>query len=379
MGLWSRLRHPRPTGHDSVRLSRLALPITVRGADATLRASVSDALMRVLGSDALSGSETPTTLHLSPLPDGIPKTETDAVLFVHDHEAVQALAAGVLTLQDCGAILLPSAASLTAYREAGISDPKLFIITDPDDLAPSLARWLIAAGALSAETLDPDLFPSLRRILPQDRLCLSLPESLDRRKGFQFSGIDDVRFVDGLRLSPGWHGSAQSYAMIARAAVSQGGAPLMVCEDDMRPGPQFHHRLAEVEAYLAEGGWDVFSGLLTNLSDACTIWQVRQKGDLTFVHLDFTTGMVLNIYSETALRHLARWRPERGGIEDNTIDVWLGRMPGLRVITTLPFLATHDPQSVSTVFGFANRRYARMIRASENRLAKRVAKFLGRT
>jgi hypothetical protein len=375
-GLWSRLRHPRRPAYDAAVLPRQTLPVHVIGADAALTAALTEALIRVLGAAAIGGPDAPTRLHLSSLPDRLALTRSDAVMFLHDRDALQALTSATAALKSCGGILLPSAPSLTAYRAAGLPDALLFLVTDPNDLAPTLARWLVAAGALRPETLDHGLFPPLRRILPQDRLCLGLPESLDRRAGFHRTGLGDIRIVDGLRLSPGWQGSGQSHALIARAALSQGAAPLFVCEDDMRPGPQFHQRLAQVEAYLAAGGWDVFSGLLTDLSDDCTIHQVRQEGALTFVHLDFTTGMVMNIYAEPALRHLAAWRPDRGGVAQDTIDAWLGRMPGLRVITTLPFLAKHDPQAVSTAFGFANRRYDSMIRASEKRLAARVARHL---
>ncbi|UXU80328.1 hypothetical protein GB880_011050 [Paracoccus sp. SMMA_5_TC] len=47
-------------------------------------------------------------------------------------------------------------------------------------------------------------------------------------------------------------------------------------------------------------------------------------------------------------------------------------------MTTLPFLARHDDAAMSTVFGFANRRYASLIRASESRLSRMAAEWLKR-
>lgn len=241
------------------------------------------------------------------------------------------------------------------------------------DMAAGLARWLIAAGCLRPDAVEATLYPALRRLAPQARLCLGLPESGDRRRAFLRLGLEDFAILDAIRMQPGWQGCGWSYASIARAALAQGAVPLTVCEDDMQPRAQFHRHLAGIETYLAQTEWDLFSGLVTDLPETCRIHRVEDRDGLRFVHLDYAIGMVCNIYNRRALERLAAWTPGGGRPEEDTVDVWLSRLPGLRVVTTLPFLAGHDPAATSTIFGFGNRRYESLIRATERRLAARVS------
>lgn len=261
---------------------------------------------------------------------------------------------------------------------AGISAAQVLLVPATEGaeaLRAGLIRWLIAARAIPAEA-DPAWFPQLSKLEPGARLCLSLPEASARHARFRALGLDDFRLFPGLRLEPGWQGAAASYALIARAALAQDAVPLTICEDDLIPGPEFRARLAAIEARLgASGDWDVFSGLLTNLSDAARVVKVTELDGQKLVQLDFTTGMVFNIYGPRALAHLAAWRPDRGGVEGNTIDDWLGQMPGLRVVTTLPFLVGHDAGQRSTIFGFSNQRYAPVIEGSARRLGQLVDDF----
>jgi len=238
-----------------------------------------------------------------------------------------------------------------------------------------LARWLVAAGALSPRELDSALFPALSKLGSEAKLCLSLPEKPARREKFRALNLSEFAFFDGIRLQPGWIGCGWSYRTMASVALDRGAVPLAVCEDDMVPPHKFRQNLRQVEAYLAGQNWDLFSGLLTDVSETARIVGVAREDGLTFVHLDYATGMVFNIYGSRVLTHLATWAPETGSIAENTIDAWMSRLPGLRVVTTLPFLVGHDSQAHSTLFGFANRRYDGMIRQSEIRLQRLVQAF----
>ncbi len=400
-GLWMRLRHPkRSGGADALTpVQRQPFRLADAGDAPALAQAVADALRRILGPDALvetAGAGDATTIHLAP--NLVPRAggraggfgPRDVLLFADAGAAGGFLAGpGRRGLAACGAVLLADAEGLAAFRRAGLGGGRLFVLpalSDParagaagnlaDDLAGDLARWLIAAGALPPDRADPAWFPALRGLAPGDRLCLGLPESAGRRAGFLRQGLDEFRIFDGIRLRPGWQGAGWSHATIARAALARDAVPLLVCEDDMRPCQDFRARLAAVEAHLAGTEWDLFSGLLTDVPEDCRIYRVERRDGLDFIHLDYATGMVLNIYNRRALRRLAAWTPATGAPGSDTVDAWLSRLPGMRVVTTLPFLAGHDAAAVSTVFGFANRRYDSLIRASERRLARLAAEWL---
>lgn len=381
-GLGLRLLNPRVARPAPPRPS---MPFRLTGTEPQLIRRLSAALQHLLGPEVLSHSDDATVIHVNPFPRQIRRGACDVACFT-DPDAALVFLAQRTDPYDSTTFLLPSAACLQAYRQGGLNDAQLFLLltdaTHPegfsDDLTGDLAQWLISAGLLSPETVDTALFPALRHLAPHDRLCLSLPESIERRAGFVRESLENFRIMNGVRMLPGWQGCGWSYVTIARAALAQNATPLLVCEDDMRPTPDFRKRLAEVEAYLADQqGWDIFSGLLSNLSQNCRIHRIEKRGDLTFIHLNFTTGMVFNIYAEHTLARLAQWRPDNGDPQVNTIDAWLGQMPNLHVITTLPFLARHDTSATSTVFGFSNRRYERMISASEKLLGAMVARFEG--
>lgn len=379
-GLWTRLRHPKHTGGAGALTPRVVPPFRLTGPDPALVSAVRDAIGRLLGPAAVSDEAAATTIHIAPpVGKGAKFGAQDALLFPEPESAARFLGqAGKGILADCGAVLLPDAALLAAFRRAGLGEGRLFVLpalSDParDGLAGGLARWLVAAGALAPDRVDPALFPALRDLGPGARLCLGLPESRARRAGFLRQNLPEFRIFDGLRLRPGWQGAGWSHATIARAALARNAVPLLVCEDDMRPQPDFRARLATVQAYLDRTEWDLFSGLLTDVPEDCHIHRVEKQGDLTFIHLDYATGMVLNICNRRVLEHLASWTPADGQPRSDTVDAWISRMPGMRVVTTLPFLAGHDATAVSTVFGFANRRYDSLIRASERRLARLAA------
>lgn len=282
-------------------------------------------------------------------------------------------------LADAAAILVPSPICFQHLAALGLSEGRIFVLppahAGPGDLASGLARWLIACKVLSPRDIDVALFPVLSGLRPSARLCLSLPEAPRRRNTFLARALSDFEIFDGIRLSPGWTGCGWSYRTIARAALAQNAMPLMICEDDMAPPSGFRQKLQRVEDYLAGQEWDLFSGLLTDIPETARIDRVTRLDGMTFIHLDYATGMVLNIYGPRVLAHLAAWSPETGPVRTNTIDAWLSELPELRVITTVPFLVGHDSQARSTLFGFANQRYDSMIRASESRLQRMVEAF----
>lgn len=389
-GLAMRLYHPKHNISATALTPPFPLPLRLEGDRGGLADTLTAALTLLAGHDAVQSDEFKGRLHLSPAREGADFGPQDAILFDTSESVATFIdtndkAGSKLTraITNCAALLLPSAEYLDQFEEAGIARGKIFVVPMPADfrhdnvtsLAGALARWLIAAGTLSAEDIDPDLFTVLHDLVPGSRLCLSLPETPARRSNFLRLGMNDFQIFNGIRKIPGWQGCGWSYATIARAALRHDAVPLTVCEDDVVPGEDFPARLNEVEAYLQNEEWDLFSGILTDVPENCRIHRVERKGALTFIHLDYSIGMVMNIYNRRALERLAIWQPDNGDIEHNTIDVWLGATPGLHVITTLPFLAGHNLDARSTIFGFANKRYDSMIRASERRLEKLIARL----
>ena len=147
----------------------------------------------------------------------------------------------------------------------------------------------------------------------------------------------------------------------------------------MQPGPDFQARLGAIEAALAErDDWDVFSGLISDLVEGARVSGLDTLPGQKLVDLDTTMGMVFNIFGQRALQRLADWQPGRGEASSNTIDVWLSQMPGLRVVTSLPFLAGHNSGQRSTISGFCNQRYDGLIAGSTARLERLVAEFEAR-
>ena len=66
------------------------------------------------------------------------------------------------------------------------------------------------------------------------------------------------------------------------------------------------------------------------------------------------------------------WNPDAGGAATNTVDEWLNGMPGLKVVSSLPFLASHRDDVHSTIFGFRNTRYSSIIDATEREMMAMV-------
>lgn len=209
------------------------------------------------------------------------------------------------------------------------------------------------------------------------KICLSLPETPARRAAFLARKMDGFEIFDGLRHAQGWIGCAMSYKYLATQARRMGLKRLTVCEDDAVLD-KAAEVLPVVEAYLDRlaGEWDIFVGLIADLHEDARITQVKTFRDLTFVHLDRMTSTVFNIYNHTAFDVLAAWDETDENADSNTIDRYLEQRCRLRVITTLPFIAAHDEQEVSTLWGIGNSEYVDMVLASQSTMAEKVRRYL---
>ena len=232
-------------------------------------------------------------------------------------------------------------------------------------------RFLIAQGFLPAThayAMDLPLGPA------SDRIVLSLPETIARRRVYEANGPQNYAVFDGIRMRPGWVGCGLSYSVLARHALRHGMSRLTVMEDDALLPPDFPEKMRIVNAYLDRhaGQWDIFAGIVAHLHEDAQILKTENFRGIQFVTIDKMTSMVCNIYGKKALELLASWNPRDRCDRCNTIDRYLERQSNLRIVVTLPFLVGHREDLHSTIWGFQNTRYRSLIDTSEAALAAKV-------
>lgn len=208
------------------------------------------------------------------------------------------------------------------------------------------------------------------------QLCLSLPETPERRELFIQQEQNAFEIWDGLKATPAWVGAALSYRHMFERIVKSGAEHAVVCEDDVLFPPDFDKRFAIVERYLANQKWDIFSGFIADAHADLNVIHVEEFEGQTFVHVDRTVSMVFNIYSREIMEFLTKWDPENRDVDSNTIDRYLEGHGKTRVILTLPFLVDHRSDASSTIWGFENTQYESVVEQSEIRLAEKVACFI---
>ena len=211
------------------------------------------------------------------------------------------------------------------------------------------------------------------------RMALSLPETVARRAAFEVTRPSDVVVFDGLRYAPGWVGCALSYKYLAQTALSQGMPQIEIMEDDVVFPPDYEQRVARVHAHLAsrEGDWDVFVGTMALVHPGTRVLDVQRVDGETFVTLDRMISMVCNIYTPSMLQRIAEWDETWLDAEKNTIDRFLQTKGGLRAVVTLPFLVGHSEEMNSSLWGFSNAQYARLIAEAQAQVERLVDEFTG--
>lgn len=229
------------------------------------------------------------------------------------------------------------------------------------------ARTLFVKGRLKRTVADPESFG----------VCLTLPETPERRAVFRELSNGCFTEFPGMRHQLGWKGCALSYRILAREALNAGCQDLVIAEDDLVVTSELLTTLRQVRDFLRQRvDWDVFVGLIADLDERAKITWVEDHAGITYVGLDRMTSMVCNLYSASGLRLLANWPVHGNDVHTNTIDRFLERQANLRVVTVLPFLAQLNEDSKSSLWGIGNDVYVSLIRRSEEKLTRRVEKFL---
>lgn len=228
-------------------------------------------------------------------------------------------------------------------------------------------RFLVALGAIPVNALLDHPVHMAHR---SDFYALSLPETIERRKAIVAALPQNCVLFDGIRHSLGWIGCGASFSALSRSVLANGLKRLTVMEDDTILPAKFEKAVGEIHQYLdnRKSDWDIFSGLMADISSAAKVLSVETVDGRTYVTLDKMTSMVFNIYNERALQLLSRWNPLDSDATTNTIDRYLELQENLRVVVCLPFLVGYNQEAVSTLWGFDNSRYTPMIRKAEQKI-----------
>ncbi|WP_199261006.1 glycosyltransferase family 25 protein [Paracoccus binzhouensis] len=291
-----------------------------------------------------------------------------AALHPDDEEALAGLRSGC-------PLIVTSVAGLQRVQALGAALRDVTLIqagARRPELRLAVGRWLVYADALAPGDYLADLLALTPPIRTRDRICISLPEYTGRRALFESANPSGFRLFNGIRLLPAWKGCAWSYKAIAAKALQSGARRLTICEDDAFFAADFSTCFKAINRYLDRSRWDVFNGVMTRIEGEPDIRLRKRLGRNHIIHTPHMMGMVFNVYNRTALEWMADWNPEAGGTETNTIDEWMNAMPGLKVVSAVPFIAGHREDAHSTIFGFKNIRYSGMIRATEREILSRI-------
>ncbi len=244
----------------------------------------------------------------------------------------------------------------------------------------SQARFFFRRFLLAHDIIDFPRFlddTEYRPDILEGKVCLSLPETTKRRCGFLSQGWNGFRIFDGLRYEEGWVGCGLSYKYLMMWAKREGLGQLLVCEDDVSVADNDLSALEIIEAYLKEKkeGWDVFVGMIAHVDPDLIVTSVEEYRGLKFLHVNKMTSTVLNIYNASVFDRIIAWNESDRDRDRNTIDRYLERVEGLRIVTVVPFVVGHEEAVDSTLWGFENYKYSEMISRSENLLLSKAQEF----
>jgi hypothetical protein len=237
-----------------------------------------------------------------------------------------------------------------------------------------LDRLLIASSILPVEKCD-DILIDIP--LGTDSICLSMPETIDRRDVFMDYNRANNFIFDGIRKNPGWIGCGLSYKILAKSALNCDLENIMIMEDDVLLPQDFDYRTSIIREYLSNTciSWDLFSGLIANLNSETRIINVDDYKGIKFVTIDKMTSTVCNIYNKKFFEKIIKWDPKNEDPTSNTIDRFIENFEGLRVVTTIPFIVGHREEVFSALWNFQNTQYLEMIRESTELLGKKIDQY----
>lgn len=234
----------------------------------------------------------------------------------------------------------------------------------------SVNRFLLANDLMNFDT-----FANNQHYAPDlstGKVCLSLPETSERRNAFISQGFTEFRIFDGVRHAQSWLGCAMSYKYLIFCAQRAQLKRIVICEDDVVIYNKASLHIVDEYLDSLNDQWDIFVGLIAHLKTDSEISKVVTFKDITFVHLNSMTSMVFNIYNHSIFQTMLSWDEADNNPKNNTIDRFLEGKTNLRIIAALPFVVKHSSDESSTLWGFENLQYAQLIENSEIHLHQKV-------
>lgn len=260
---------------------------------------------------------------------------------------------------------------------AKLEENKEKLKTQPNRFEYFFMRFLLAHDIIDFNTFYS--VASHNITFNGSRVCLGLPESIERHNTFDADNTFGFEYFPGLRHSIGWVGCGMSHKFILRRLLDLGCEQAIVCEDDVDFLPGWDKRLSVVLEYLQnkQGEWDIFSGLNADVHSDAQILQVESYKGIEFITMDKTVSTVLNIYPKSFCKKMQNWDDRNHHVE-NTIDRFIESLNGLRVITTHPYLIGHKEELSSTLWGIGNDVYKDLIQKSNKLLKKKIDNWKNR-
>jgi hypothetical protein len=210
--------------------------------------------------------------------------------------------------------------------------------------------------------------------LSSDKLCLNLPEYIDRSSSFDADNHYGFHKFPGLRHSKGWIGCALSYKYMIRLAMKNSMPSVCICEDDVQFPEDFNNIWPKITSYLTSNRdkWDIFSGLIADMHADTKVLGVETYAEFTFVTMNKLVSMVFNVYNQSCFKYFASWDETNDDVSTNTIDRHLEREASITVLTTCPFLVGHKEDLYSTLWGGLNTIYTDLIGNSQSLLKSKI-------
>lgn len=236
-----------------------------------------------------------------------------------------------------------------------------------------LYRFLLANDRITFNTF----YNAVGRFIhfSSDRICLSLPESISRKKAFDIDNKYGFEYFPGLRHKIGWIGCGMSYKFMLKKAAEQNLNKILICEDDVYFPPDFEEKFEKVLAYTEKNtDWNIFSGIMADVGRVKILKHAREN-DIDFVYLDKIISMVFNLYDRSAFDLVAEWDELNRNVHSNAIDRYLENRK-LRVLTTCPFLVGHKEDLSSTIWGQQNTIYTQLIADSSKKLQEMTEDYI---
>ena len=276
-------------------------------------------------------------------------------------------------LRHCPLVLAESIGDIAALRKSGFPLSQVMFLPLDERFNFYFMRFLLYCDCIDFETCYRLVGGEV--IFSSNRICLSLPEDPERYEGFNAVNKYGFDCFPGLRYHVGWVGCGMSYKFLFRRLVELARPWVVICEDDVAFPPNWEQRFDAVLRYLLEhpGEWDVFFGFVSKIGEDTRILDVKPLGNDRLVRMDRAFSAVCNVYSLGSMRELRNW-DENSPHCMQQIDQYFNRIPGMKLVTTYPFLVGYRMDVNSTIYEIKNDvYYSDMFESTDRIFSRKIA------